>query len=229
VIMAPYNPPYYNEQLSAFGLEKAKDLLVYYVDAAEGYDIPEKYLRLTDIIQKRYGVRVRPIRMDHLEEDVATIVKLSNQSIAGNWGYYPVTEAEARVMAHDMKDIINPKVILIAEGPKGEPIGFAMSLPDINTLLKGMGGRLLPFGWLKLLLGMPRINQYRMWGLGVIPEYHGKAIDTLLYRATYEAIYNKKLRMEINYVLEDNTRMNNALIKLNVKPLRRYRVYQKVI
>ncbi len=68
-----------------------------------------------------------------------------------------------------------------------------------------------------------------MWALVVIPEYHGKAIDSLLYRAMYEGLYNDKLRLEINYVLEDNDRMNNALLKLNVKPLRRYRIYQMPI
>jgi ribosomal protein S18 acetylase RimI-like enzyme len=229
VIMAPYNPPYYNDQLAAFGLKKEKDLLVYYIDGREGYQIPERYLKLTEVVQKRYKVSVRPVNMERLEEDVKTIVKLANTCIAGNWGYYPVTEAEAIAMARDMKPIVQPRALLIAEGPAGEPIGFAMSLPDVNVLLKGMNGRLFPFGWMKLLWGIPRLTQYRMWALGVIPEYHGKAIDTLLYRATYDAIYSSKIRMEVNYVLEDNDRMNNALMKLNVKPLRRYRVYQMPI
>jgi hypothetical protein len=35
--------------------------------------------------------------------------------------------------------------------------------------------------------------------------------------------------MEINYVLEDNHRMNNALLKLGVEPIRRYRVYEMAI
>ena len=129
-------------------------------------------------------------------------------------------------MARDLKQIVNPQALLIAEDPAGRPIGFAMSLPDINVLLRGSGGRLFPFGWLKLLWGLPRLRQYRMWALGVVPEYQGKAIDTLLYRATYEALYKGQIRLEINYVLEDNLRMNNALQRLGVKHLRRYRVYQ---
>jgi ribosomal protein S18 acetylase RimI-like enzyme len=80
-----------------------------------------------------------------------------------------------------------------------------------------------------LILGLKKINQYRMWALGVIPEYQGKAIDTLLYKKTYEAIYNPTVRVEINYVLEDNQRMNNALMRLGVKPLRRYRIYEMQI
>jgi ribosomal protein S18 acetylase RimI-like enzyme len=132
-------------------------------------------------------------------------------------------------MARDMKQLVHPKAILIAEDAQGNPIGVAMSLPDVNLLLKGLHGSLLPFGWLKLLWGIPRLTQYRMWALGVLPEYHGKAIDSLLYRAMYETLYSNKLRLEINYVLEDNHRMNNALMKLNVKPLRRYRIYQMPI
>lgn len=226
VILAPYNPPYYNDQLADFGLRKAMDLLVYEADARKGYTFPERYLTLTEIVQKRYGVRVRPIDMHNLEQEVLVMLDMANRSISDNWGFYPVTGAEGRAMARDLKAIVNPKALLIAEDSAGRPIGFAMSLPDVNCLLRGLNGRLLPFGWLKLLTGLRRLNQYRIWALGVIPEYQGKAIDTLLYRATYQAIFSKDLRVEINYVLETNDRMNNALLKLGVRPARRYRVYE---
>ncbi len=229
VILAPYNPPWYNDLLTGFGLGKAKDLMVYVIDAREGYTIPQRILELTDKVAKRYGVRTRPVNMKNLEADVITITRLANESISDNWGFYPVTDEEARTMAHDLKQIINPAAVILAETTDGKPIGFAMTLPDINVILKGLKGSLLPFGWLKMLTLLPRLNQYRMWALGVIPEYQGKAIDTLLYRATYEAIYTDKMRLEINYVLEDNDRMNNALYKLGVRNLRRYRVYEMSI
>jgi hypothetical protein len=65
--------------------------------------------------------------------------------------------------------------------------------------------------------------------MGAIPEYQGKAVDSLLYRALYEALYTKNLWMEINYVLEDNWSMINAIKKLGASPSRRYRVYEMVI
>ncbi len=229
VILAPYNPPYYNDLLTGFGLAKANDLMVYLVDVARGYRLPEKYLALVEIIQKRYDVRVRPVNMKNLEEDVITITNLANESICDNWGFYPVTEEEARTMANDLKQIINPRAVVIAETGAGKPIGFAMSLPDINVILKGLNGRLFPRGLWRMLFKLPRLTHYRMWALGVIPEYQGRAIDTLLYRATYDALYSDKLRLEINYVLEDNDRMNNALRKLGVQDLRRYRVYEMPI
>ena len=229
VILAPHNPAYYADYFGSFGLEKAIDLLAYEADMAEGYVFPERYLTLTDRIQSRYGVTVRPVRMDRLEEDVRTIVVLSNRSISDNWGYYPVTEDEARVMARDLKKIVNPDALLIAEDAEGDPIGFALSLPDVNRLLRGLDGHLLPFGWLRLLLGMKNIRHYRMWALGVVPEYQGRAIDSLLYKATYDALKDIQVCMEINYVLEDNHRMNNALLKMGVTPIRRYRVYEMTL
>ena len=229
VILAPHNPPYYAQLFETFGMNKAIDLLAYLADLGEGYVFPERYLTLTERIQSRFGVTVRPVRMDQLAEDVRIIMALSNRSISDNWGYYPVTEHEATVMARDLKKIVNPSALLIAEDASGNPIGFGLSLPDINILLKGMHGRLLPFGWLKMLFGLKKIRQYRMWALGVVPEYRGRAIDTLLYKATYDALKDIEVRMEINYVLEDNHRMNNALVKLGVKPARRYRVYEMKI
>jgi GNAT superfamily N-acetyltransferase len=229
VVMAPYNFPFYNDQFTAYGLEKVKDLLVYIIDAKEGYQIPERILNLTDRVAERYGVRVRPIDLKHFEREIEIINELSNLSLDNNWGYAPVTEAEVRGMARDLRPVIHTKAVLFAEDRAGKPIGFAIAIPDVNVIFKDLNGSLFPLGWIKLLWRLPRLTQYRMFALGVVPEYHGKAIDSLLYRALYESCYSNTLRMEINYVLEDNAPMNNAILKLGAKPLRRYRVYQMKI
>jgi len=229
VVMAPYNPPYYEDLLTGFDLTKVKDLLCWYICAAEGYKIPERILRLTDSVQKRYNVRIRQIDMKHYNEEVKIIIELANSTIIDNWGYSPVTEAEVWAMARDMKPVLQPKGVLFAEDSSGKPIGFAITLPDVNTLLKGLNGHMFPFGVFKLLTGIPRLRRYRMFALGVIPEYQGKAIDSLLYRAMHDTLYSPDIWMEINYVLEDNWPMINAIKKLNAKPLRRYRVYEMKI
>jgi GNAT superfamily N-acetyltransferase len=229
VVMAPYNPPYYNDDFAAFGLEKIKDLLCWYISAAEGYKIPERILKLTEAVQKRYAIRIRELDMKHYDEEVKVIIELANSTIIDNWGYSPVTEAEVRAMARDMKPVLQPKAVLFAEDAQGKPIGFAITLPDVNTLLKGLNGHMFPFGFIKILWGIPRLRRYRMFALGVIPEYQGKAVDSLLYRVMNEKLYTPDIWMEINYVLEDNWPMVNAIKKLEAVPLRRYRVYEMKI
>jgi ribosomal protein S18 acetylase RimI-like enzyme len=167
--------------------------------------------------------------MADLANEVDTLMALGNRSIARNWGFYPVTPAESAALARDLKRVIDPSAVIIAEGPDGEPIGFAIALPDVNVLLRGLNGRLFPMGWLKLLWGLPRLRDYRIWALGVVPEYQRKAVDALMYRQLYDALYHRGVRIEINYVLEDNAPMNNAIRNLGATDLRRYRVYEMAI
>ena len=229
VVMSPYNPEYYVDHLVSYGLKKIKDLLVYYISAREGYAIPERILTLTDDVAHRFGVHTRQLDMKDYNSEVERVIELSNRSLINNWGYTSVSIEEARAIAKDLKPILQSKGVIFAEDRDNNPIGFAIAIPDVNTLIKGMKGHLLPFNWLKLLTGLPRLKSYRLFALGVLPEYHGKGIDSLIYRALYETLYNPDLWLEINYVLEDNAPMNNAIIKLDAKPLRRYRIYQKAI
>jgi GNAT superfamily N-acetyltransferase len=229
VVMAPYNPPYYNDLLEGYGLRKAKDLLCWEVSASDGYQIPARILELTESVARRYGIRVRTLEMGRFEDEVKLIQDLSNSSLSDNWGYSPVTEAEVRATARDLRPVIQPKAVLFAEDERGRAVGFAIAIPDVNHLLKGLHGSLWPLGWLKLLTGIPSLRRYRMFALGVIPEYQGKAIDSLLYRNLYETLFHPDLWMEVNYVLEDNYAMVNAIKKLGAKPLRRYRVYEMQI
>jgi GNAT superfamily N-acetyltransferase len=229
VIMGPYNPPYYNDHLTAFGLRKAKDLLCWYLSSAEGDKVPERIYSLTDAVAKRYGVRVRQIDMKNYAQEVQTVIDISNASIIANWGYSPVTEAEVQAMARDLKPVIQPRGVAFAEDRQGRPIGFAIALPDVNALLKGLDGRLFPFGWLKLLVGLPSLRRYRLFAMGVVPEYQGKAVDSLLIRHLSDALNSPDTWAEINYVLEDNYPMVNAVKRFGAKPLRRYRVYEMSI
>jgi GNAT superfamily N-acetyltransferase len=227
--MAPYNPPFYNDHMKAVGLKKAKDLLCWEVAAEDGYQIPERILNLTAAVERRYGIHVRHLDMRRFEDEVRLIEQLSNASIISNWGYSPVTAAEVRATARDLRPVIQSKGVLFAEDRNGRPVGFAIAIPDVNHLLHGLNGRLFPFGWLKLMSGIPRLDRYRMFALGVIPEFQGKAVDSLIYRALYESLFSPSMWMEINYVLEDNYPMINAIRKLGARPLRRYRVYEMEI
>ncbi len=186
-------------------------------------------MTLTDKVARAYGVRLRRMDTKNFDRDVQTVIDLSNSSLALNWGYSPVTEDEVCAMARDMKPVMQPEGVIFAEDRHGKAIGFAITLPDVNTLIKGLKGHMFPIAWWKLLNGIQKLKQYCMFALGVIPEYHGKGIDSLIYRALYESLFSPDLRMEINYVLEDNGPMNNAIVKLGAKPLRKYRIYEIAI
>lgn len=228
IVLSSYNPPYYNDQMLRFGLHKIKDLLVYNCDSSKGYRIPERFLDFTDRIAERYRVTVRPINMKQLVADARIIVQLTNESIAGNWGFYPVAESEAEQIAADLKLIVHPELILIAE-VDGQPIGYLLTLPDINVILRRLNGSLFPLGMVKLLRGIKKIRRYRIWALGLLPPYQKKGISVLMFRRLNDILANQNVYIEANWVLEDNALMNNALIQLQFELVKKYRIYELLL
>jgi hypothetical protein len=227
MMMSPYNPPYYNDQLEAYGLEKIKDLLVYELDTTS-YQLPARYVEFAEKVARKNGVRIRPIRLKNLKEEVKLILRIANESTSGNWGYIPVTGREADELARSLRPILDPELILIAE-INARPVGYLIALPDINPLLKKMNGRLFPFGIFRLLTGIKKMNRYRIWALGVIPEYQRKAVDVLFYKRLYEILGPQKPFLEANYVLENNMAMNNPIAKLGFIHSKTFRIYEKMI
>lgn len=223
-IMSPYNPPCYNQHVKDFGMQKTKDLLVYSANGAD-YQIPDRFLAYSEKLIKKYNINIRSLNMKQLKEDVQTIVNLANRSFVETWGYVPVTEAESNAITRDLKMIVDPEIIFIAES-EGQPIGFSITLPDINVILRKMKGKLFPFGIFRLLYGIPRIRDYRIWALGIVKPYQRKGIDTLLYQKNYEKLKPKANKVEANYVLEDNYSIRNAVEKSGFSHLKTYRVYE---
>jgi len=228
VVLSSYNPDYYNQQMTAFGMKKAKDLFVWNCDINTGYNIPDRFLKFTDKISERYNVIVRHMDMKNIVRDARIMVKLSNESLADNWGFYPVKDEEAEQIAADLKMIIHPETVLIAE-VDGEPIAYLIALPDVNQILKDMNGKLLSPKIFKLIFGIKKLRRYRIWALGIAKKYQEKGISVLLFRRLNDVLAPRKAYVEANYVLEDNNLMNNSLKQLEFDLVKKYRIYEKSI
>jgi len=229
MVMSPYNPSYYPGQFEFFGFKKTKDVFVYKIEEGYSYKLPQKYSQVAIRIAERYGVTVRSVDIKNMKEETRLLVRIANESTRDNWGYMMVSEKEADHLAESLKLIVDPDIIMLAE-VKGKPIGYMIVLPDINILLKKLKGKLFPLGLFKLKFGISNIRDYRIWGLGILPEYRRKAVDVLFYNKLYEVLAPKNPRcVEANYVLEDNMIMNNPIKKLGFTKAKTYRVYEKAI
>jgi hypothetical protein len=223
-ILMTYNPPYYQKLIEGYGLKKAKDLYAYYVHKDKVFS--DKLTRVSDIVKQRTGVVIRTLDMKKFDQEVATIRELYNRGWERNWGEVPMTEEEFSYVAKDLKAIVNPNIVIIAE-VKGKPVGFAMSLPDLNMVLKeNKNGYLLP-GIIRLLLFKKRINFMRIVILGVIPEYLNTGIGGLLFFETgRRGVENGYFHGEASWVIEDNVMMNRGAELMNADKYKTYRIYQ---
>lgn len=223
VFLMPYNPPTYPHLLEGVGCQKAKDLLAYILHIWE--DPHPKILRSAEEARRR-GVQVRPINLKELASEVQIIRELYNTAWERNWGFTPMTEAEARWMAKHLKPLIIPALTLIAEA-EGHPIGFVMLLPDYNQALRHLDGRLGLVGLLKFLWYRRRIRDARLLLLGMRPEYRGKGVDSLLHLTAWHGL--KKggfIHAELSWILEDNRVVKRMAEQLRGTEYKRYRIYE---
>ena len=227
VFMAPYNPARYNTYMDRLGYGKAKDLLAYEGSIEKGYSIPARFSRFSERrLAPGSSFSVRPLSMKHLARDADAIFRISNIALKDNWGYVPLNRDEFQDMFRKLKPIADPQAIWLVED-RGKPVGYALGFPDLNVVLRRTGGRLFPFGFLHLLLGVRKVRDYRLFGLAVLPEHHGKGLDVLLYMELFRALAPRIRRLEANYILEDNVKIRNALEKLGLDLVKTYRVYEK--
>ena len=117
---------------------------------------------------------------------------------------------------------------MVAEGPEGEIIGVAITIPDINMVLKKMNGRILPFGWRHYLRRRKITTRCRVSFLGVKPEFQHTGIAAKMYVEHFDmASATPQTWGEMGWILETNTNMNRAMEAMGGRVVRRYRVYER--
>lgn len=228
VIMMPYNPKYYLELMEKFGLRRIKELYAYYFD--RDMPIPERFVAITRKTHQDKSIKIRRINLKDIWNEVERIQTIYNDAWSRNWGFVPMTEAELKYMAKELKPIADPDIIYFAE-VNGEIAGFSLALPDYNQILRKVNGRLLPFGIFKLLINRKNINRIRVITLGVRQKFQKKrGLAPTFYYETYTRGKKKGYSLaEFSWILEDNILMNRALQGLGAKLYKKYAIYERLI
>jgi hypothetical protein len=226
VVLMPHNPAYYEGLVEGYGFKKEIDWFAYYLENHDGV-VPERLRRGAQLARKRYGFTIRPANMKHYDEEIKNIQKIYNRAWEQNWGAVPLTDEEFHHLAKDLKMIAVPELVLFAE-VDGETVGVSLALPDFNQVFKRIkNGRLLPFGIFKLLWYKRKIDMLRLTIMGVLKEYRHMGIETCFIHDTYAAgLKMGAWRCEMSQIVENNTAMNNVLIKMGTKVYKTYRIYK---
>ncbi len=225
-VLMTYNPPFYPALVEAQGHRKAMDLLAYILIHDDLNRL--KIDRVVDIVQRRTKAVLRPFNLAKFEDELKIVQDIYNDGWEKNWGFVPMTDAEVRFMAEDLRPILFPWFASIME-IEGRPVGFAFALPDINVALKKCNGSLWPFGWRHFLKSnLAKIPTLRIVALGIRKEYHRAGLGTLFYRNFIdEGLARGYHSAELSWVLESNDLMNRPLRTMGATLYKTYRLYEK--
>jgi GNAT superfamily N-acetyltransferase len=232
MILEPWHPPYYRERLEALGYGKSMDLLMWWLSLGElkqGDRFHDTIHAVAEKVDSEHGITVRNMNKRDLEAEIGRFMEVYNSAWEKNWGFVPVTEEEVRFQAQNLKQILDERWTFVAERD-GETLGAALTLPDINQVTKKMNGRLLPFGWLRFLLGKGNVDRVRVFALGVKPEYQHTGVAAALYVEHFDTANRVPQKWgEMGWILETNRNMNRAMEAMGGRIVRRFRVYERVL
>jgi len=224
-LMMPYNPRYFPSLLEGFGLKKVMDLYAYLLE--ESSFLSDRLNRITERLRRKEPqLRIRPIRVRHLEEDVKIIKEILNLAWSGNWGFVPVTDEEIDLLAKEFKPLVVPDLVLFAYWGE-EPVGFSVALPDYNEVLKHLNGKIGILGGLKFLYYSRKIRKIRVIFLGVNDTFRKRGVEGLLYIETFKNGTKKGYqRAECSWILENNLLMQRGIEAMGGKRYKTYRIYE---
>lgn len=222
VFLMPYNPPYYARLLEGCGLRKVQDLHAFRMDVPA--QVPPDVARAA-AGAARDGVTVRKADFGRLAEELGRLHAVHSQAWAANWGAVPLTEEEIAALAHELLPWADRDLVLFAER-RGETIGVAVTVPDFNRAIAAARGRLLPFGWLRVLRARRKIDSVRVLILGVLDGRRHRGVDAALYARTMEEARRKGYRWgEMSWILESNRPMLAVLERFGAERYKTYRIY----
>ncbi len=225
--MMTYNPPYYGRLVEGWGFQKVQDLYAFWghIDMISGLD--RKLWFIANEAKERFNVKLRPMDRRHFRAEVEMFLRVYNASLVGTWGFAPMSPGEIKELAKGLKQLIAPELAIVAE-VDGEPIGACLGLLDYNPRVKAIGGRLFPFGFIRLLANKHAIKKMRVISINVVPEYQRWGLGVVLLGGLIEPIQKWGMHeAEFSWVLESNTLSRGSLEKGGAKLDKTYRIYDR--
>ncbi len=228
MIKQPWHPPYYQQRMEEAGLEKAIDLYMWSLEISDREKILPVIFELAEQAVSRHGVKLRHLRRRDLSKNIKGVFgEVYNVAWKRNWGFVPYSDSDLKHYAEELQLVYDRNWFMAAE-KDGETIGIAITVPDVNQLLKIMNGRVFPFGWFTFLFRRSKyIDRVRVGFLGVKPDYQHTGTAALFYVEHFDmATVTPQKWGEMGWILETNRAMNRGMEAMGGRIVKRFRVYE---
>ena len=231
VVLMGHAPRYYGPAVEAHGYTTAVNLLAYHI--RPDFEAPRVMERLAARVSDR--VSVRSLRRKELKQEAEIMRGIFNDAWENNWGFVPWAQADFEETVSTMAMLMPDDYIQIAEYD-GEPVAFIVALPNLNEAARDLNGKLLPFGWLKLLwrLKVRHPSTARVPLMGVRQAFqHSRLGPTLAFMvidALRKGLHARGVKdVEMSWILESNDGMRNIIETIGGAAYKTYRVYEKAL
>jgi len=204
-----YNFPYYQEHLEKLNYVKDADWSQLEFEVPD--KVPEKFRKYSDIVQKRYGIRIlHPKSRRELKCYGRWLLEALNKSFVPLYGFTPLNSGQIESYVSQYLPMIKPDLICIILDKHDTVVGFAVTMPNLSNALKKSKGKLFPFGFIHLLRALNNFELVDLLMIGVVPEYHHKGLNAIIFNHLNSNLIKLGTKRVIaNPQLEKNTAVRN--------------------
>ena len=199
-----YNYPYYESHLRQLGFDTASEWVEYELEVPA--ELPEKVIKFTELIKKRYNLKVRKFNSkDDLKKVVEPMFKLLDKTYGNLSSYVPIPKQQIEHYKEKYINFINPDFVSCIENEIGEMIAFAITMPSYSKALQKAKGKIFPFGWWYLLNAGKKNDSAAFYLIGIDPAYQGKGVTAIVFNEMFQTFnkYGVKF-LETNPELAEN-------------------------
>ncbi len=225
-----YNYPYYAGHLERLGYVKDQDWVEFLITIPQ--EMPERFLRASEIVKKRSGLAVKHLQS---KKDVypyaREIFKLINRSYKDLYGFVELSEKQIDYYVEMYIPMLRLEFLtLVIRQEDNKLVGVGIGLPSIAKALQKAKGRFLPTGWYHLyqaLKGKDN-NVLDLLLVAVDPEYQGKGVNALLFSEFIPAAIRLGFTYaESNPELDLNHRVKSMWNDVDARQTKRRRAFIK--
>jgi hypothetical protein len=225
-----YNFAYYKDFFVAYGFQ------VYFYQLTFGRTVMEpltpKLISRAKITENDPDYSFRHLRKDEVEKLAEYIHEVYNKAWSNRNENPEITLAQAKLIVKQMKPIMDLRLLYFAFY-KEKPVGFFLSLPEINQVFKYVNGKLNWIGYIKLLWHMIMKTNRKAFGVlfGVVPEHQAKGLDAgmvMASRAILQDQYKRYDEYEMNWIGDFNPKMINVVEQVGASLTKKHATYRKL-
>ncbi|ARN81442.1 hypothetical protein [Methylocystis bryophila] len=235
VFLTPWHPAYLSRHLEALGYAKARD--VYSYSVANDSSTTDVVERMTNRKEWKERLKLREVDFSRLKKgETQLMTDLFNDGWRGNWGYVPFTLDEFNSITDVLGFVTTPDLTIVAE-LDGQPVAFAVAIPNLFEIIGDLDGSVLPAGAIKVILRL-RSHKYsaiKLLLLGMRKEMQGSATGGAILMTMVEEIRRRGKNastiqeIEAGWVLENNLAMRKPIELFGGKITKTHRIYEKRI
>lgn len=226
-----YNYPYYQRHIERLGYEKESDWVEFLLPVPDA--IPDKHLRIAEIVKKKYGLRVLKYtsRKKLKNEYGRKLFNLINDAYKDLYQFSRLSERQIDKYIDAYLNLLDLDLVTLIVDSQDELVGVGISMPSMSVALRKSKGKFLPFGWIHLLKGLKGKNdRVDLLLVGVKPEYQSKGVNALLFTDLIPQYQKKGYKVaESNPEMETNSKVQNQWEAFNPHQHKRRRSFVKIL